>query len=105
MKRAMYDVSFDGIDHSSVVWETSRQRDILDVLDEMLENAEIYGWDYIFSDVSFYIEYADGTTYEANGGGEYGVYKRRGIKRMIYENPYDTQVYGPYTVNEYGYVE
>ena len=88
----------------SVVWETSKQKDILVCLDEMLENAEQFGWPYIFEDDSFYIEYADGTTYEANECGEYGIYKKRNIKRIIWVNAMDTGVYGEYEVNEYGNV-
>lgn len=91
-------------DEKSIVYETKRQKDILDVLDEMLENAEIFGWAYTFEDDSFYIEYADGSTYEANECGEYGTYKKKGIARIIYVNTSDTQVYGRYDVNEYGNV-
>ena len=91
-------------DEKSIVYETKRQKDILDILDEMLENAEIYGWSYIFENDSFYIEYADGKTYEANECGEYGVYKKKSITRIIYVNANDTQVYGEYKVNEYGNV-
>jgi len=91
-------------DIKSVVWETNRQKDILDVLDEMLENAERFGWAYIFQDDSFYIEYTGGTTYEANECGEYGVYKKRNIERIIWNNAMDTGVYGEYEVNEYGNV-
>ena len=104
MKKVEYDIK--DMDFKSIVYETKRQKDILDVLDELIENAEIseYGWIYIFEDESFYIEYTDGTTYEANWSGEYGVYKKRGIKRIIYINPNDTQVYGEYNVNQYGNV-
>ena len=105
MRRVEYEINIDGIEYVSVVYETTRLRDILDVLDEMIENAEYHGWAYTFSDVSFYIEYTDGTTYEALESGEYGIYKKRGIKRIIYVNPNDTQVYGDYEVNEYGNIE
>ena len=102
MKKVLYDIK--DMEEKSIVYETNRQKDILDILDEMIENAEQFGWSYIFEDDSFYIEYADGSTYEANEGGEYGVYKKRNIKRIIYVNANDTQVYGEYEVNEYGNV-
>ena len=91
----------------SVVYETRRQKDILDILDildEILENADQFGWNYVFEDKSFYIEYIKGTIYEANENGECGVYKKKGIRRIIYTSANDTQVFGDYTVNEYGNV-
>lgn len=97
-----YDIK--DMEEKSIVIEVKRQKYILDDLDEMLENAEMYGWSYIFEDDSFYIEYTDGTYYEANVFGEYGVYKKKGIARIIWTNAYDTQVYGAYEVNEYGNV-
>ncbi len=102
MTKKLYDIK--DFDEKAVVWETRRQKDILDILDELLENAEIFGWGYIFEDDSFYIEYADGTTYEANFLGADGAYKKKGITRIIYTNANDTQVYGDYEVNEYGNV-
>lgn len=102
MKKIEYEIK--DLDMKATVWETNRQKDILDVLDEMIENAEQFGWAYIFEDNSFYIEYTDDTTYEANECGEYGTYKKKGIKRIIYNNANDTQVYGSYEVNEYGNV-
>ena len=73
MKRVEYDINVKGIEFKSLVIETNRQKDILDILDEMLENAETFGWSYVFEDDSFYIEYTDGTTYEALQYGEYEV--------------------------------
>lgn len=87
-----------------IVYETKRQKDILDILDEMLENAVTFGWAYTFEDDHFFIEYKDGTSYEVGECGEYGTYKKKGISRIIYENANDTQVYGQYEVNEHGKV-
>ncbi|MFQ9515304.1 MAG: hypothetical protein ACLRZ9_05700 [Eubacterium sp.] len=103
MKKKLYDIK-DFEDYKSIVYETRRQKDILDILDEMIENASDFGWSYIFEDSSFYIEYADGSTYEAHECGEYGTYKKKGIARIIYVNANDTQVFGKYEVNEYGNV-
>lgn len=102
MKKKLYDIK--DFDEKSIVWETKRQKDILSILDEMLENAQDFGWFYTFADDSFYIEYTDGATYEAGSCGEYGNYRKKGISRIIYTNSYDTQVYGAYDVNEYGIV-
>lgn len=103
MKKVEYDI-IDIDDIKSVVYETNKQKEILTVLDEMIENSNIYGWKYIFEDDSFYIEYKDGSTYEANCFGEYGTYKKKNIDRIIYVNASDTWVYGKYDVNEYGIV-
>ena len=104
MKKVSYVRNIDGLLYLSVVYETKKQKDILDVLDDMIENAREYGWSYTFEDEHFSIEYTDGTTYVAGEGGEYGTYKKRNIKRIIYENANDTWVYGDYEVNEYGNV-
>mgnify|MGYP007102569605 CR=1 FL=1 len=104
MKKVIYDVNVDGLCYTSIVYETKRQKDILDVLDCLFDNSEQYGWAYTFEDDSFFIEYTDGTTYEASECGEYGIYKKKGIKKIIYVNANDTQVYGGYEVNEYGNV-
>lgn len=101
MKKKIFETVFDV---NAIVFETSRQKDILDVLDEMLENAKDLGWGNIFEDSSFYIQYRNNKTYEASSCGEYGEYKKKGIERIIYVNPNDTQVYGHYEVNEYGNV-
>lgn len=53
-------------DIKSTVLITKRQKDILSSLDEMLNLAEIYPWEQIFEDDSFYIEYFDGTHYEVS---------------------------------------
>lgn len=91
-------------DIKSIVIETKRQKDILEILDERLENVRDYGyeWKKIFKDDTFRIEYNNGTMYQADELGEEGVYKKKGIKRIIYINPMDTQVFGDYEVNEYG---
>ena len=72
MKRRDYPINMDGIEYVSTVYETLKQKDILDVLDEMLENAKEYGLSYIFSDSSFFIEYKNGETYDVLESGEYG---------------------------------
>lgn len=91
-------------DIPAVVYETKRQKDILDILDEMIENSEMFGWSYVFDSEFFYIEYRDGTTYEALEDGSYGNYKRKNIVKIIYTNAIGTLVYGDYDVNEYGCV-
>lgn len=99
MKKEYSIKDYDGY---SIVYETKKQKDILDILDELIENAETYGWEYIFEDNSFRIEYTDGSEYEANDLGSYGKYRKKGISRIIYVNANDTQVFGSYSVNDYG---
>ena len=103
MNMKKYEIK-DLVGEKSVVWEIKRQKDILDILDEMLENAKTFGWHYIFEDDSFFIEYKDGKTYGVNEYGAEGKYKKKGIKRIIYVNSNDTQVYGKYEVDDYGIV-
>lgn len=100
MKKKLY--SIEGMEEKSIVYETKRQRDILDVLDEMLEGVDTFGWEYTFEDDSFFIEYKDSSTYSADFFEECGKYKKKGIKRIIYTNVHDTMVYGEYNVNEFG---
>ena len=45
MTKKLYDIK--DFEEKSIVYETRRQKDILDILDEMLENAEMFGWAYI----------------------------------------------------------
>lgn len=91
-------------DNGITIFECTRQKEILETLNELLENAQQFGLEYIFDDNSFYIEYADGSTYDISACGAYGRYKKRGIKRIIYNNANDTMVYGNYEINEYGCV-
>ena len=102
MTKKIYDIK--DMEEKSIVFEAKKQKDILGVLDEMIENAEQFGWAYVFENESFYIEYKNGKTYEASECGEYGIYKKKGISKIIYVNPMDTQVFGKYEVNEYGNV-
>lgn len=90
------------------VFEFKRQKSILDTLDEMLENYNLYEQGILPSnpleDESFYILYKDGSFYSLGECWEDGVYKKRNIKSIVYDNPCDTWVYGEYEVNEYGVV-
>lgn len=103
MKKIEYPIA-DLPELKSVVWECTRQKDILCILDEMLDKVNTFGWSYIFADDSFYIEYKDGSTYSADYSGEYGIYQKRNIHRIIYVNDNDTQVYGDYYIDELGIV-
>ena len=94
----------DGI--TSTVEECSTQKEILNLLDEMLDNVNNgYDWNYEFENDSFYIEYNDGTSYYAGEYEDLGTYRKKNIHRIIYTNACTTMVYGDYEVNEYGVVE
>lgn len=97
-------INVNDVDMDVVIYETKRQKDILDQIDCLLEAADLYGYDYSFSDDYIFIEYKDGTTFEAGSAGIYGAYKKKGIAKIIYVNANDTWVYGKYEVNEYGCV-
>ena len=94
----------DELDISVDVWETKRQKDLLDVLDELLENDDLHPENNVFEDTAFFIKYKDGTYYSNVDGDTEGVYKKRNIVGIHYSNPMDSQVYGAYEVNEWGCV-
>lgn len=96
-------------DIKAVVWECKTQKEILEYLDEALENEQIWLSGNTrccnpFEDESYFILYKDGSTYSKLDGVEEGVYKKKNIKAIVYNNPCDTWVYGDYEVNEYGVV-
>ena len=101
MKKKEYFI--EDIEMYTTVCECKTQKEILDVLDELLENAELFG-EYVFEDEGFHILYNDGTTYDRLEGIEDGIYKKKNIKAIIYDNCNDTWTYGNYEVNEYGVV-
>lgn len=93
----------EDLDVSITVWETKKQKDLLDILDELLENAKVFTHN-VFEDMAFFIQYNDGSYYSNVDGDIEGTYKKKGIKGIHYSNPEDSQVYGAYEVNEYGCV-
>lgn len=92
------------------VIEVDRQKDILCVLDELIENDEYFRNDEryvnynVFMDEAFFILYKDGSYYSNVDGDVEGIYKKKNIKGIHYSNPEDSQVYGEYEVNEWGCV-
>lgn len=107
-KEVLY--SIVDFEDKAIVIECTRQKEILEYLDnalELVDEDSEYGqfnWDVIFADDSFYITYTDGSFYSCGWDGEYGKYKKKGIERIIYTNAYDVMVYGDYEVNEWGCV-
>ena len=102
MKKKEYPIK--DLDMNITVWETKRQKDLLDILDELLENDILFPKSKVFEDIAFFIQYSDGSYYSNVDGDTEGVYKKKGIKGIHYSNPVDSQVYGKYEVNEYGSV-
>ena len=106
MKKKEYYIK--DVDVYITVWESRTQKEILEVLDELLENEKEWlagaNLDNPFEDEAFHILYNDGTTYDKLDGIEDGVYKKKNIRAIVYDNPCDTWVYGDYEVNEYGVV-
>lgn len=107
MKKREYPIKDSNM--SVTVWESKTQKEILEVLDELLENEKLWlaGHSCMsnpFEDEAFHILYKDSSTYDKLDGIEDGVYKKKNIKAIIYDNPCDTWVYGEYEVNEYGVV-
>lgn len=90
------------LDLDTTVIVYKKQKPILDILDDMLENdRENPEWD-VFQDDSFFIQYKDGSTFSVDASGTSGRYKKNGIEGIYYSNAGDTQVYGEYEMNEYG---
>jgi len=108
MKRKEYPVK--DMDVMVTVIEVDRQKDILCVLDELIENDKYFSNDdrykdyNVFMDEAFFILYKDGSYYSNVDGDVCGVYKKKNIKGIHYSNPVDSQVYGEYEVNEWGCV-
>jgi len=88
------------LDTTVIVYK--RQKPILDILDDMLENDKEHPeWD-VFENDSFFIQYKDGSTFSVDASGSFGKYKKNGIEGICYSNAGDTQFYGEYEMNEYG---
>lgn len=107
MKKKEYPIK--DFDMCAVVWESRTQKEILEVLDELLENEKLWlegnsNLSNPFEDEAFHILYKDGSTYDKLDGIKEGVYKKKNIKAIVYDNPCDTWVYGEYEVNECGVV-
>jgi hypothetical protein len=62
MKMKEYEIK--DIDIKVTVWESKTQKEILDVLDELLENDKEHPEWNVFSDEAIHILYNDGTTYD-----------------------------------------
>ena len=107
MKKKEYPIK--DFDMCAVVWESRTQKEILEVLDELLENEKLWlegnsNLSNPFEDEASHILYKDGSTYDKLDGIKEGVYKKKNIKAIVYDNPCDTWVYGEYEVNECGVV-
>lgn len=97
----------DGL--TATVWECKTQKEILVWLDEALKMEKLWieGNNLIsnpFEDDAYYILYNDGSTYIKMDGIEEGIYKKKNIKAIVFNNANDTMVYGEYEINEYGIV-
>ena len=90
------------LDQDIFVEETTR-KEVLSWLDEFLENLQ-YDW-YQDDDTSFAILYADGSS-DFISQSDYNGHriKRTGILSMVYSNPEDCIVFGPYEINQYGVI-
>lgn len=80
----------------------NRQKDILDLIDEYIENLPYYFFDG--TDDTFQIIYKDGTTEYIDDGYDGHKIRRNNIVSMINNNPCTTVVYGGFEINEYGVV-
>ena len=69
----------ENLDISVTVWETKRQKDLLDVLDELLENDKLHPENNVFEDMAFFISYKDGSYYSNIDGDAQGIYKKKSI--------------------------
>lgn len=90
------------LDHNIFVEETTR-KEVLSWLDEFLENLQ-YDW-YQDDDTSFAILYSDGSSdFITQSDYDGHRIKRTGIFSMVYSNPENCVVFGPYEINQYGVV-
>lgn len=90
------------IDTFIEVEETTR-KEVLSWLDEFLENLQ-YDW-YTDDDTSYAILYFDGSRdFITQSDYDGHRVKRTGIASIVYSNPEDYIVFGPYEMNAYGVV-
>ena len=90
------------IDTFIEVEETTR-KEVLSWLDEFLENLQ-YDW-YTDDDTSYAILYYDGSSdFITQSDYDGHRVKRTGIASIVYSNPEDYIVFGPYEMNAYGVV-
>lgn len=88
----------DNYDLDWSLTECRRQKDILSLIDDLLANFEEYGCP---ENTSVQIIYRDGTDFSITEGfGIWGKYRRKNIHTIIYNDGWDTLVYGPYTLSE-----
>lgn len=88
----------DNCDHDWRLTECKRQKDILSLIDGLVVNFEEYGCP---ENTSAQIIYKDGTDFSIGEGfGMYGKYRRKNIHTIIYNDGWDTLVYGPYILSE-----
>ena len=91
------------IDCEVIVEVMSKQKDILSILEEYIENLD-FDW-FDGSDDSFDILYRDGTSAHISETFYEGEkIKRNNIVSIIHNNPCTYTVYGPFKINEYGVV-
>ena len=92
----------EDIDCECIVEVVSKQKDILDLVDEYVENLQ-YDW-FNGSDDSFHIVYKDGTETFIDENYDGRKVKRKNIVSMVCNNPCTAIVYGDFEINEYGVV-
>ena len=92
----------EDIDCEVVVEVVSRQKDILDYMDEYIENMD-YDW-FDASDDCYMILYKDGTSEYISEDFDGHKIKRNGIMSIVNNNPCTSVVYGKFAINECGVV-
>lgn len=102
MKKAERVFLIEDIDSTITVEIMSKQKDIIDCMDEYIENIE-YDW-FDASDESFSILYKDGTFDYVDEEYDGHKVKRNNIQSIIDNNPCTYAVYGDFEINEYGVV-
>lgn len=79
------------------------RKEVFSYMDEYIENS--LECDYFDPyDESFAILYADGSTDHIGEDYDGHHIRKTGIVSMVYSNPYDYIVFGPFEINEYGVV-
>lgn len=89
------------LDCDITVEETTR-KEVLSWLDEFIENLQ---YDWFVSDDTYMILYSDGKEeYISQDNYDGHSVRRIGILSMVYSNPEDSVVFGPYAINDAGVV-
>lgn len=91
----------EDIDCPTIVEVAKTQKEIFEIMDELIENNKEYN---TLKDECFTILYKDGTELVVNEEYDDFKVKKKNIKSIVYNNAETTVVYGFFKMNEFGVI-